>query len=139
MTTHEDRIRSYFAACSSGSKDEVARHFTEDAVIYDTNHAPIVSAENIGNFWVQIHTKWTGANWVVERVVEDEKSAAIEWCMDGEHQGNKFEVRGSEHYQFHDTLIAEIRQYWIFDSSSPGGGLIDYPYGQPNRLGSRDV
>ena len=73
MRTHEDRIRSYFAACSSGSKDEVARHFTEDAVIYDTNHAPIVSAENIGNFWVQIHAKWTGANWVVERVVEDEK------------------------------------------------------------------
>ena len=27
-------------------------------------------------------------------------SAAIEWRMDGEHQGNKFEVRGSEHYQF---------------------------------------
>ena len=55
MTTHEDRIRSYFAACSSGSKDEVARPFTEDAVIYDPTHAPIVSAENIGNFWVQIH------------------------------------------------------------------------------------
>ena len=66
-------------------------------------------AENIGNFWVQIHAKWTG-ELVVERAVEDEKSAAIEWCMDGEHQGNKFEVCEA-HYQFHDTLIAEIRQY----------------------------
>ena len=57
-------------------------------------------------------------NWLVERIVEDETSAAIEWRMDGEHQGNKFEVR-SEHYQFRD-LIAEIRQYWTFDASSPG-------------------
>ena len=139
MRTHEDRIRSYFAACSSGSKDEVASHFTEDAVIYHTNHAAIISAENIGNFWVQIQAKWTGANWVVERIVEDETSAAIEWRMDGEHQGNKFEVRGSEHYQFRESLIAEIRQYWTFDASSPGSGLIDYPYGDSDRLGSDDV
>ncbi len=50
MTTNEDRIRSYFAACSSGSSSEVASHFTEDAVIYDTNHPPIMSAEAIGDF-----------------------------------------------------------------------------------------
>ncbi|MBM36832.1 MAG: nuclear transport factor 2 family protein [Actinomycetota bacterium] len=136
MTTHEDRIRSYFAACSSGSGDDVASHFTEDAVIYDTNHPPIVSSAHIGNFWVQIHDKWIGANWVVERVVENGDSAAIEWCMEGEHQGNTFQVRGSEHYDFREGLIAEIRQYWTFDPQSPGGGLTDYPYGQPNRLGS---
>ena len=138
MTTHEDRIRSYFAACSSGSRDEVASHFTKDATIYDTNHPPIVSADNIGNFWVQIRAKWIDANWIVERVVEDQNSAAIEWCMDGKYQGDNFAIRGSEHYQFQDGLIAEIRQYWTFDSLSPGGGLIDYPYGQSNRLGSDD-
>ncbi len=47
--------------------------------------------------------------------------------------------RGSEHYQFRESLIAEIRQYWTFDASSPGSGLIDYPYGDSNRLGSDDV
>ena len=83
MTTNEDRIRSYFAACSSGSSSEVASHFTEDAVIYDTNHPPIMSAEAIGDFWAQICDKWEGARWIVERVVSSGETAAIEWRMDG--------------------------------------------------------
>ena len=64
--------------------------------------------------------------------------AAIEWRMEGEHLGNGFQIRGSEHYGFRENLIAEIRQYWTFDPQSPGGGLIDYPYNQPTRLGSDD-
>ena len=138
MTTHDDHIRSYFEACTSGSSEDVAKHFTDDAVIYDTNHSPITTAASIGNFWNQIRAKWTGARWVVERTVESGDSAAIEWMMEGEHRGESFAVRGSEHYSFRDDLIEEIRQYWIFDSESPGGGLIDYPYEQPNRIGSHD-
>ena len=138
MTTHEDQIRSYFEACTSGSDEDVAKHFTDDAVIYDTNHSPIVSAGSIGKFWNQIRTKWTGARWVVERVVESGESAAIEWMMEGEHLGERFSVRGSEHYSFQGNLIEEIRQYWIFDPQSPGGGLIGYPYEQHNRIGSHD-
>ena len=139
MTTNEDRIRSYFAACSSGSSSEVARHFTEDAVIYDTNHPPIMSAEAIGEFWAQICDKWEGARWIVERVVSSGETAAIEWRMDGINNGQDFQIRGSEHYQFEGSHIAEIRQYWTFDSGDPGGGLIDYPYMQQDRLGSNDI
>tara|TARA_Y100000780_G_scaffold180198_1_gene165815 strand:+ start:306 stop:722 length:417 start_codon:yes stop_codon:yes gene_type:complete len=138
MTTHEDHIRSYFEACTSGSSEAVAQHFTENAVIYDTNHSPITTAASIGNFWSQIHAKWIGARWVVERVIESGDSAAIEWMMEGEHLGEMFSVRGSEHYTFQGSLIEEIRQYWIFDPQSPGGGLISYPYDQPNRIGSHD-
>lgn len=138
MTTHEDHIHSYFEACTSGSGEAVAKHFTEDAVIYDTNHSPVTTAISIGNFWNQIRTKWTGARWVVERVIESGDSASIEWTMEGEHLGKNFAVRGSEHYSFRGNLIEEIRQYWIFDPENPGGGLIDYPYDQPNRIGSHD-
>jgi hypothetical protein len=74
----------------------------------------------------------------VERVIESGDSAAIEWTMEGEHLGKNFAVRGSEHYRFRGNLIEEIRQYWIFDPENPGGGLIDYPYDQPNRIGSHD-
>ena len=135
MTTRADQIRSYFEACSSGSSEAVAMHFTEDAVIYDTNHSPIVNSKAIGKFWSQMHTKWVGATWIVERVIETSDSAAIEWVMEGEVLGQRFQIRGSEHYEFEDGLIAEIRQYWTFDPESPGGGLIKYAYGEPGHLG----
>ena len=138
MTTREDHIRSYFEACTSGSGEAVAEHFTENAVIYDTNHSPVTTATSIGTFWNQIRAKWTGARWIVERVVESGDSAAIEWTIEGEHLGKHFSVRGSEHYSFRENLIDEIRQYWIFDPENPGSGLIDYPYDQPNRIGSHD-
>ena len=138
MTTHADQIRSYFEACSSGSSEEVAMHFTEDAVIYDTNHSPIVTSVAIGEFWSQIYSKWDGAKWIVERVIETLDSAAIEWRMEGEVAGAAFQIRGSEHYEFRENLIAEIRQYWTFDPESPGGGLIKYPYGEADRLGFDD-
>ncbi len=138
MTTHANQIRSYFEACGSGSSEEVAMHFTEDAVIYDTNHSPIVSSVAIGEFWSQIHSKWAGAKWTVERVIETLHSAAIEWRMEGEVAGTAFQIRGSEHYEFRENLIAEIRQYWTFDPESPGGGLIKYPYGEADRLGFDD-
>ena len=135
MTTHADQIRSYFEACSSGSSEEVAMYFTEDAVIYDTNHSPIVGSAAIGKFWSQIYAKWVGAKWTVERVIETTNSAAIEWRMEGEATGVAFQIHGSEHYEFRENLIAEIRQYWTFDPESPGGGLIEYPYAEPDRLG----
>ena len=114
----------------------MASRFTEDAVIYDTNHAPIISAENMGNFWVPFTLNGPAIGGGTHRGRRD--LAAIEWRMDGEHQGNKFEVRGSDTIGSR-SLIAEIRQYWTFDASSPGSGLIDYPYGDSNRLGSDDV
>jgi len=138
MTTHADQIRSYFKACSSGSGEAVATHFTDDAVIYDTNHSPIVSSTAIGEFWSRIHDKWVGSEWIVEQVIETIDAAAIEWVMKGEAEEQPFKIRGSEHYEFKGHLIAEIRQYWTFDPESPGGGLIEYPYGEPDRLGFDD-
>ena len=65
-------------------------------------------------------------------------SAAIEWRMEGAAAGAAFQIRGSEHYEFKENLIAEIRQYWSFDPESLGGGLFIYPYGEADRLGFDD-
>ena len=143
----ERRITGYFDACTSGQADAVEPHFTDNAVIYDTNHAPVASAATIGQFWSRIAAKWQGAAWHVERLVTDGDTAAIEWVMTGnaptaDGANAAFAVRGSEHYDFDvsnmtgERLIAEIRQYWTFDPSEPSSRLVEYPYGEPGRLGA---
>jgi ketosteroid isomerase-like protein len=143
----EARIVGYFDACTSGDGDAVASHFADDAVVYDTNHAPVRGAATIGRFWSRIAAKWQGAAWRCERLVTDGDTAAIEWKMSGTIAADSdgdvpFAVRGSEHYDFGPPgdsggrLIAEIRQYWTFDAEHPSSELVDYPYGQPDRLGS---
>ncbi len=146
------RITGYFDACTSGDAAAVARHFTDDAVVYDTNHAPVRGAATIGRFWSRIASKWQGASWHCERLVTDGDTAAIEWKMSGTmsaprsdtsgaDDGVPLAVRGSEHYDFGphveggDRLIAEIRQYWTYDLEHPSCELVDYPYGEPGRLG----
>lgn len=152
----EARITGYFDACTGGDAAAVAGHFTDDAVVYDTNHAPVRGAATIGRFWSRIASKWQGASWHCERLVTDGDTAAIEWRMSGTMAAPRgavgsagagersvpFAVRGSEHYDFGppddsgERLIAEIRQYWTFDLDHPSSELVDYPYGEPGRLGA---
>ena len=133
-----DVVRSYFAACTGGSPDEIAAHFTPDAVVYDTNHPPVVSAEAIGAFWERIRTKWSGAAWHVDAVVDDGHRVAIEWTMTGTTEAGPFAVRGSEHYELTGDRISQIRQYWTFDPARPGSQLIGYPYEQDSRFGATE-
>lgn len=127
---HAARITAYFASCTSGTPEEIAAHFTDDAVIYDTNHAPVVGADEIGAFWERIRGQWQGAEWGVDSIVSDSKTAAIEWHMRGNAERVPFVFRGSEHYAFVDDLISEIRQYWTFDRAASDTGLQGYPYGE---------
>jgi ketosteroid isomerase-like protein len=127
----EARIRAYFGSCNHGSPEEIAAHFTDGAVIWDTNHAPVRTADGIGRFWQRIREQWRGARWSVDRVVTDGDTAAIEWAMTGTGPDGPFRFHGSEHYAFEGDRIAEIRQYWIFDRDRLDTGLVDYPYGPP--------
>lgn len=130
--THLERITSYFEACGTGTAPDIARHFTDDAVIYDTNIRPMVSAEGIGADWVRVRDRWRGARWTVDSIVSEGDVAAIEWSMTGTDPatGCDFVFRGSEHYRFEPgtNLIEQIRQYWTFDPQRLDTGLIDYPY-----------
>ena len=128
VVSNIERIRAYFASCGEGNAKTVAAHFTENARIYDLNHAPVIGRETIGKFWEKIVRKWAGATWHLDTSVEDGERAAIEWTMRGVHNGREFTVRGSEHYEFEDGLIREIRQYWTFTPDAPGSELVDFPY-----------
>ena len=127
-----DRIRAYFEACNGGRPTGVAEHFTDEAVIYDTNIAPLRGRDAIAAGWAAIAAKWGGATWTVDSIVEadDGSAAAIEWSMRGTdpRTGTAFVFRGSEHYRLVGGLIDEIRQYWTFDRDRLDTGLIGYPY-----------
>lgn len=134
MGSLTEQVRSYFAACSCGDGDAVSAHFTPDARIYDTNHPPLVGAEAIGRFWASIHRKWDGASWHVDTAVEQGSSVAIEWTMRGQSEDRPMTVRGSEHYEFRDGFIRQIRQYWTFNEDDPTTELLEYPYADDDRF-----
>lgn len=130
--TPAERIEAYFLACSEGSAEDIAGHFTPQAIIWDTNIRPMRGSEAIGDTWVKVRERWSGARWMVDTMVEsaDAATAAIEWRMTGIEpvEQRAFVFRGSEHYSFEDTLIAEIRQYWTFDPERLDTGLLEYDY-----------
>lgn len=129
MGRYRARVEAYFAACNSGDADAVAAHFAPHACIYDLNLQP-VRGDGIGPFWAAVFRKWQGPQWTLDSVVEDEAAGvvAIEWTMTGTWQDAPFRVSGSEHYAFDGDLIAEIRQYWIFDTDKRERRLIGFPY-----------
>ena len=127
-----ERIESYFRACGHGSAQDIAGHFTADAVIFDTNIDPMRTASGIGEAWTKVRDRWGGAEWFVDSFVSDGLTAAIEWSMTGrEPKSNKaFVFRGSEHYSFAGNLnlISEIRQYWTLDLERLDTGLVAYDH-----------
>lgn len=126
------RIEEYFRACGHGSAEEIAAHFTPDAVIYDTNIRPMRSAVGIGEAWTKVRERWGGAEWFVDSYVSDGTTAAIEWSMTGRAPDTAaaFVFRGSEHYAFAEeqNLIREIRQYWTLDLDRLDTGLVGYDH-----------
>lgn len=130
----QDLVESYFASCSAGDAAAIARHFCSDAVVYDLNHDPVRGAERIGDFFVRVRQRWGGAVWEVNTFLGHDAAAAIEWTMRGRDGGDAFVVRGSEHYEFREGRISEIRQYWIFDRTHREVGLRDFPYQRRTRF-----
>lgn len=126
MSAHQ-LVLDYFAACSRGDVDGVTASFCEDAVVYDTNHAPVRGAEAIGRFFARVYADKQGATWHVDTFLGDEEHAASEWTMVDRSGDVPVAVRGSEHYAFRGGRISEVRQYWRYDPARPGG-LRDFPY-----------
>ena len=122
------RIEGYFAACNSGVAEDVARHFVEHARIYDLNVPVLEGRDTIARFWAETVSKWQGARWTIDSLVEDDRAVAMEWSMTGTANGQPFTVSGSDHYAFEGDLIREVRQYWIFDRANPNRRLLDFPY-----------
>jgi ketosteroid isomerase-like protein len=134
----ETLVRAYFAACSRGDREAVAASFRPDAVVYDTNHRPVRGAAAIADFFAKVRDRWQGATWHVDTFVGDASAAAAEWTMLVTHGGATVAVRGSEHYEFADGRIRQIRQYWTHHPDDPAAGLRDYPYAEDPRFTPAD-
>jgi ketosteroid isomerase-like protein len=130
----EALVRAYFAACSRGDTAGVSASFCPDAVVYDTNHHPVRGPDAIAAFFAKVRERWDGATWHVDTFVGDGRTAAIEWTMLVRHAGRAVAVRGSEHYEFADGRIRQIRQYWTYHQDDPASGLRDYPYEEDARF-----
>lgn len=138
MSTHHDRVLRYFDACTRQSADEIASHFCDDAVVYDTNHAPVSGAQAIGNFYAKVRQRWNGASWHIDTFIEGPAEAASEWTMLVRVDERQVAVRGAEHYEFHDGLIRQIRQYWSYNADNVETGLKNYPYRHDDRFTGTD-
>jgi ketosteroid isomerase-like protein len=126
-------VESYFRACSHGEAPSIARHFHDDAVVYDTNHSPVCGAEQIGRFYASVARRWSCASWHVDTFLADSSGAAAsEWTMAAPGAGVL--IRGSEHYEIRAERISQIRQYWTFDPDDPGTALRDFPYPADGRF-----
>lgn len=134
MTTSRQLVLDYFAACSGGDAAAITAAFCKDAVVYDTNHRPVSGAVEIGRFYAKICQDRRGASWHVDTFLGDDEHAATEWTMLDPREGDPVAVRGSEHYEFRDGRISQIRQYWRFDPNRPEAGLRGYPYGEDARF-----
>lgn len=134
MHPSHELVLGYFAACTRGDSAGIAASFCDDAVVYDTNHRPVQGAAEIGRFYAQVREQRGGASWHVDTFLGDEQHAASEWTMLDPSGDEPVAVRGSEHYDFRDGRISQIRQYWRYDPSRPGAGLRDYPYARDARF-----
>lgn len=136
MGSLTERVEDYFLRCSTGTSEELAAMFTEDAAVYDTNVRPVRGAQEIGTWWVQVRDRWGGARWFLDTAVEEGDAVAAEWTMLGRADDEPFTVRGSDHYTFRGEQIAEVRQYWTFDPQRPGSELRGFPYDDDPRFHS---
>jgi len=75
-----DHVRSYYEALNTGDPEQVAPHFTEDAVHYYTRLGPDEGAEAIAARNREQVAR-LGGQWQVANGIEEGDQACIEWSM----------------------------------------------------------
>ena len=124
-----DHVRSYYAALNTGDPDQVAPHFTEDAVHYYTRLGPDEGAQAIAaRNREQVQN--LGGQWQVANGIEEGDQACIEWSMTWRDpdSGEERLDRGAEWFLFRDGKIAEVRAYFHGGRRNRGGDLIGFDH-----------
>lgn len=137
MSTNAALVRTYFDACNTAAADGIAACFCADAVVYDTNHRPVQGAAAIGAFWERVRSSWSTVRWHIDTLVDGGDTVAIEWTMSGVKDDVPTVIRGSEHYDFRDGRIIELRQYWTSGREGAPEGLVGFPYESDERFTTR--
>ena len=123
-----DHVRSYYEALNSGDADQVAEHFTEDAVHYYTRRDPHRGRE------IADHAAWAvhsiEGRWILENGIDDGEQACIEWTMTWRdpRSGEPRLDRGAEWFRFRDGLICEVRAYFHSNEKNRSGDLMGFDH-----------
>jgi ketosteroid isomerase-like protein len=109
-----DRVRAYYEALRGGDADDVAQHFSDDAVHYYTRREPHRGREIADH--AALAVQHLNAIWRLENVVGDDEQVVIEWTMEFDHPqdpSRRMLDRGTEWFHFDaDGLICEVRAYY---------------------------
>jgi hypothetical protein len=124
-----DHVRSYYAALNTGNADEIAAHFTEDAVHYYTRLGPHEGGRAIAEHAASAVANIEG-RWFLEGGIEQGDEAAIEWTMTWRdpRSGERRLDRGTEWFRFRDGLICEVRAYHHGGPKNPQGELLGFDH-----------
>jgi len=124
-----DRVRAYYDALNTGEPDQVASHFTEDAVHYYTRLGPDQGARAIAER-NRMQVADLGGRWSVENGIEQGDQACIEWTMTWREPetGERRLDRGAEWFLFRDGKIAEVRAYFHGGRRNRSGDLIGFDH-----------
>ena len=124
-----DRVRAYYDALNTGEPDQVASHFTEDAVHYYTRLGPDQGARAIAER-NRMQVADLGGRWSVENGIEQGDQACIEWTMTWRdpETGERRLDRGAEWFLFRDGKIAEVRAYFHGGRRNRSGDLIGFDH-----------
>ncbi len=124
-----DHVRSYYAVLNTGDADEIAAHFTEDAVHYYTRLGPHRGAREIAAHaaWAVEHIE---GRWSIENGIEDGDQACIERTMTWRDpsSGDARLDRGTEWFSFRDGKIAEVRAYHHSGPKNRSGDLLGFDH-----------
>ena len=132
-----EAIRSYYAACNRGDAEAIAAICAPDVVHYFSKPGvePVAGGDHLGRYWRKVQAL-IGAEWHVDRGIEQGDEAVIEWTMfwTDPQTGARGAVRGAEWYLFREGRIVEIRAYY---DQEPGRatGLVGFPYSERGYAG----
>lgn len=124
-----DHVRSYYEALNTGDADEVAAHFTDDAVHYYTRLGPHAGATAIAEY-AAFGVNEIEGQWHLENGIDDGKQACIEWAMTWRdpRSGERRIDRGAEWFRFRDGKICEVRAYHHGNEKNPSGDLLGFDH-----------
>ena len=123
-------VRRYFDGCNEADREKLYSCFAEGVVHYFPPGVggPYVGKKAIADLWIE-SVRVNGSRWTIDRLVADERSAAIEWSHFKPLIGEC--IRGAEWYEFDEGgRMTAIRAYYASprDKTHKVNELEGFPY-----------
>jgi len=130
-------VLRYFDGCNSGNVEELLATLAPDVVHYflARDFKTIRGASHLANYWRK-YKEALDPTWRIDQIIGSGDCVVSEWsCLWTSPQtGRPVMTRGTEWYVMKDGRIAEVRAYFVADTTSDSE-LPDFPYAERGYLG----